>query len=55
MSVRSLRAAVRRTPVLVATAALSATLLVAGCGEDTVDDGVEQEVDEEVEDLETVG
>lgn len=55
MSVRSLRASVRRTPVLVAAAALSATVLVSGCGEDTVDDGVEQEVDEEVQDVETDG
>ena len=55
MSVRSLRAAVRRTPVLVGAAALSVTLLAAGCGEDTVDDGVEQEVDEEVDDMESDG
>ena len=54
MSVRSLRAAVRRTPVLVATAALSATVVLAGCSEDTAGD-VEETVEEEVGDTATVG
>lgn len=52
MSVRSLRTAVRRSPVLAGAAVLSATVLLSGCGGDVVDDGVEQEVDEEVEDVE---
>ena len=45
MSVRSLRVAVRRTPVLVVAAALSATVVLAGCSGDTAD-GVEQTVDD---------
>ena len=55
MSVRSLRAAVRRSPALAAAAVLSAGLVLSGCGEDVVDDGVEQEVDEEVDTEETDG
>jgi hypothetical protein len=55
MSVRSLRAAVRRSPALAAAAVLSAGLVLSGCGDDVVDDGVEQEVDEEVDTEETDG
>lgn len=46
MSVRSLRAVVRRTPVLVGAAALSVTLLAAGCAEEEV--GEEEILEEEV-------
>lgn len=45
MSVRSLRAAVRRTPVLVGAAALSAAVVLAGCG-DTAEDGTEPAVED---------
>ena len=52
MSVRPLRAAVRRSPVLVGAAAVSASLLLAGCGDDMVDDGVEQEIAEVEQEVE---
>lgn len=52
MSVRSLRAAVRRSPVLAGAAVLSAGLVLTGCGDDVVDDGVEQEVEEGGEEVE---
>jgi hypothetical protein len=52
MSVRSLRAAVRRSPGLVGAAAVSASLLLTGCGDDVVDDGVEQEIAEVEQEVE---
>ena len=55
MSTRTLagvRAAARRSPAVVAALALSASLTLAGCGDDVVDDGVEQDVEEGVDDAE---
>lgn len=55
MSLRSLRGVARRSPVLIGAVALSATLTLAGCGDDVVDDGVEQEVEEGGEEVEQEG
>ena len=52
MSVRPLRAAVRRSPVLVGAAVASVSLLLTGCGDDVVDDGVEQEIAEVEQEVE---
>jgi hypothetical protein len=52
MSVRSLRAALGRSPVVVASVAAAAALTFSACGDDVVDDGVEQEVEEGGEEVE---
>jgi len=54
MSVRSLRDAVRRTPVTVGAAALSAAVLLAGCGSTGGGTGTETE-EPAVEDSATAG
>jgi|GEM_PF-3809551 len=52
MSVFSLRTAARRSPALAGVLALSATLVLAGCGDDVVDDDVEQDVEQGVDEVE---
>ncbi|MFC5381688.1 hypothetical protein [Aquipuribacter nitratireducens] len=52
---RTTLSTLRRAPVAAAALVAATTLLVAGCGEDVVDDGVEQELEDAGEDLEDAG